>query len=66
MKVDEEGTDIEEMELISCAADAVCEEQDIALQPGSFLHWVLEAYARATHVHNWFFSRSIPGQKHRL
>ena len=33
MRVDEEGTDIEEMELVSCAADAVCEEQDIALQP---------------------------------
>ena len=44
------GTNVEEMELVSCAADAVREEQDIALQPRSFLHGILEAYAWATHV----------------
>lgn len=31
--VDGEETDIEEMELVSCAADAVREEQDVSLEP---------------------------------
>ena len=38
------------MQLINCTADAVCEEQHIALEPGDGLGWVFEAGAGAAHA----------------
>jgi len=39
----------EEVELVGCTADAVCEKQNIPLQPGNLLGRVLEAYTWSRH-----------------
>ena len=41
---------IEEMQLVSCAANAVCEEEDISLQPGHFLRRILETNSWTAHI----------------
>jgi hypothetical protein len=34
---------VEEVKLVGCGSNAVHEEQNIPLQPGNFLRWILEA-----------------------
>lgn len=40
---------IEEMQLICCASNAVCEQKDISLQPGDWSWGILEAGAWTAH-----------------
>lgn len=43
------GVYIEEVELVDSAADAVCEKQDVPLEPGNCLRGVLEACSGSAH-----------------
>jgi len=41
---------VEEVKLVGCGSNAVREEQNIPLQPGNFLRWILEACSWSSHI----------------
>ena len=41
---------IEEVQLISCASDCICKEENISLQPRHLLRRILETDSRARHL----------------
>jgi hypothetical protein len=44
------GSYIEEVQLISCASDCICKEENISLQPRHLLRRILETDSRARHL----------------
>jgi hypothetical protein len=43
------ATYIEEVQLVSCASNGVCKEEDVSLQPGDFIGRILETNSWTRH-----------------